>query len=235
MKLSSSCCSFNNKQEISSEFCSGVWQRQKCLHSFHISPHHHLHLHHDPPVKHNTNKLSLWHTLTDNLHITDPHLTQEINNLTAPECTITYCYLYIYIYIYIYMNLNVPSALSQILNKQRAPIPLTWPHGEADINIMLCRVVQQVAAAMSCGFTEKRRWIGSGWVRRHSQHRFSIHQWDLEVQSSMLANVRFKGYSVQFALNTLLQGYLKHTHSNYCVLNDKIATKMKKRKYSAQQ
>ena len=102
-------------RQISSEFCSGVWQRQKCLHSFHISPHHHLHLHHDPPVKHNTNKLSLWHTLTDNFHSTDPHLTQEIrNNLTATECTITYCYMYIYVCVYVYIYIYYPKSAPSV-------------------------------------------------------------------------------------------------------------------------
>lgn len=46
----------------------------------------------------------------------------------------------------------------------------------------------------------------------------------------MLANVSFKDSNVQFALNTLIQGYLKHIYSNDCILNNKTATIMKKKK-----
>lgn len=53
---------------------------------------------------------------------------------------------------------------------------------------------------------------------------------EVSVHSSMLANISFKDSNVQFALNTLIQGYLKHIYSNDCILNNKTATIMKKKK-----
>ena len=111
---------------------SGVWQRQKSLQSFHISPHHHLHLHHYWPVKHNTNKASLWHTLTDNFHIIHPHLTQG-NHLTAPERTISYCLIWSLPDWLLHLNaslvvfsLSLKAAQTQRVRRSQSCITVRW-------------------------------------------------------------------------------------------------------------